>query len=67
MSYSLRQVEWVVNQQFGKVVEWSKRDRCYVGSVPALSINGVRGKDRNSVLAMLCQLEQTWEPNIYQV
>ena len=47
-----------MNSQCFKQVRWSNKQRCYVGSVPELSINGVRGKSRNEVYSKLCRLDQ---------
>ena len=50
-----------MSHKFIKVVNWSEKQRCYIGSVPALSINGVHGKNPDTVMATLCQLAQVWE------
>lgn len=44
-----------------KVVKWSNRKRCFVGSIPTLAINGVCGKNRNEVYAKLHRLSLNWE------
>lgn len=45
-----------------KVVEWSDRDKCYVGTSPGLIVGGVHGKDQKKVFSELCQvIEETVE------
>ena len=60
-----RQVEAMMRSPGVKVVRWSKRKGCFVGSVPTLAINGVCGKSRNEVFAKLHQIGKTWERQHY--
>lgn len=39
-----------------KIVEWSKEDRCYVGTAPGLILGGVHGRDEKKVFAELCKI-----------
>ena len=39
-----------------KIVEWSEKDRCYVGTSPGLVVGGVHGKDQRKVFAELCDV-----------
>jgi predicted RNase H-like HicB family nuclease len=48
--------------RYAKVVEWSEKDRCYVGSCPDLFYGGCHGGDEKEVFAELCQIvEETLE------
>ena len=38
-----------------KIVEWSDKDHCYVGTSPGLIVGGVHGKDQRKVFAELCE------------
>ena len=40
--------------RYAKIVEWSERDRCYVGSCPGLFYGGCHGQDEQEVFAELC-------------
>ncbi len=44
------------SDRYLKIVEWSKRDGCYVGTSPGLITGGVHGKDQKKVFAELCQV-----------
>ena len=45
-----------------KIVEWSEKDSCYVGSCPGLFYGGCHGQDEQKVFAALCQIvEETIE------
>ena len=48
------------SDQYGKVVEWSEEDRCYVGTCPGLMLGGVHGDDERAVYAELCQVVEEW-------
>lgn len=43
-----------------KVVEWSERDGCYVGTCPGLALGGVHGRDERSVYAEICEVVEEW-------
>ena len=43
-----------------KIVEWSEKDQCYVGSCPGLMIGGVHGKNEARVYQELCQVVDEW-------
>ncbi len=51
-----------LSDRYLKVVEWSKKDGCYVGTAPGLVIGGVHGKDQSKVFSELCQVveEAVW-------
>lgn len=38
-----------------KIVEWSEKDHCYVGTAPGLIIGGVHGKSQKKVFDELCE------------
>jgi predicted RNase H-like HicB family nuclease len=42
--------------RYVKIVEWSEKDRCYVGSCPGLFYGGCHGKDEQKVFVELCQI-----------
>lgn len=42
--------------RYMKIVEWSEKDKCYVGTAPGFVIGGVHGKDPKKVFAELCQV-----------
>ncbi len=39
-----------------KIVEWSEKDQCYVGSCPGLFYGGCHGQDEQKVFSELCQI-----------
>jgi len=39
-----------------KLVEWSDRDGCYIGSCPELFYGGCHGDDEHEVFVELCQI-----------
>lgn len=43
-----------------KIVEWSEKDQCYVGSCPGLMLGGVHGKDEAKVYQELCKVVDEW-------
>jgi predicted RNase H-like HicB family nuclease len=48
--------------RYVKIVEWSEKDRCYVGSCPGLFYGGCHGQDEQEVFAELCKIvEETIE------
>lgn len=44
------------SDRYLKIVEWSKKDRCYVGTVPGLILGGIHGKNEMKVFTELCQV-----------
>ena len=46
--------------QYLKIVEWSEKDRCYVGRCPELMFGGVHGKNEPKVFAELCAVIDEW-------
>ena len=42
--------------QYVKIVEWSNRDQCFVGSCPGLFYGGCHGSDEQAVFAELCEI-----------
>ena len=46
--------------QYPKLVEWSARDRCFIGRCPALFGCGVHGSDEAKVYRDLCQVAEEW-------
>jgi hypothetical protein len=39
-----------------KIVEWSSKDQCYVGSAPGLIYGGCHGADERKVFEELCRI-----------
>ena len=42
--------------KYAKIVEWSVKDHCYVGSAPGLLFGGCHGDDEKAVFEELCQI-----------
>jgi predicted RNase H-like HicB family nuclease len=42
--------------RYVRIVEWSEKDRCYVGSCPGLFYGGCHGQDEQEVFAELCKI-----------
>jgi len=42
--------------KYAKIVEWSEKDQCYVGSAPGLIFGGCHGDDEKRVFEELCQV-----------
>ena len=42
--------------KYTKIVEWSEKDQCYVGSCPGLLYGGCHGQDEQEVFAELCEI-----------
>lgn len=42
--------------RYVKLVEWSDRDQCFIGSCPELFYGGCHGTDPRAVFDELCQL-----------
>lgn len=48
--------------RYVKIVEWSEKDSCYIGSCPGLFYGGCHGTDEQKVFAELCAIvEETIE------
>lgn len=43
-----------------KTVEWSKEDKCYVGSIPGWIGKCCHGDDKKKVYNELCQIVEEW-------
>jgi predicted HicB family RNase H-like nuclease len=43
-----------------KVVEWSEKDGCFIGSAPPLIGQCCHGKNEASVYAELCRIAEEW-------
>ena len=42
--------------KYVKIVEWSEKDQCYVGSAPGLIYGGCHGGNEKEVFEQLCQI-----------
>ena len=42
--------------RYVKIVEWSEKDQCYVGSSPGLLYGGCHGDEEMEVFAELCRI-----------
>lgn len=42
--------------RYVKIVEWSEKDRCFIGSCPELFYGGCYGSDAKAVFAELCDI-----------
>ena len=42
--------------RYVKIVEWSDKDQCFVGSCPGLFYGGCHGDDEQAVFAELCAI-----------
>jgi predicted RNase H-like HicB family nuclease len=42
--------------KYAKIVEWSDKDQCFVGSCPGLIYGGCHGDDERQVFAELCSI-----------
>ena len=42
--------------RYVKIVEWSEKDRSYVGSSPGLVYGGCHGEDKKAVFDELCRI-----------
>ncbi|MBW2100934.1 MAG: type II toxin-antitoxin system HicB family antitoxin [Deltaproteobacteria bacterium] len=42
--------------KYVKLIEWSERDQCFIGSCPELFYGGCHGNDPRAVFDELCQL-----------
>jgi len=48
--------------RYVKIVEWSDKDQCFVGSCPGLFYDGCHGDDEKAVFVELCEIvEETIE------
>lgn len=43
-----------------KIVEWSDKDKCFVGRVPGLTAGGVHRMDEAEVYHELCEVAEEW-------
>src|SRR3989338_5991512 len=43
-----------------KIVEWSEKDKCYVGTCPGLMEGGVHGSNEVKVYQELCKVVDEW-------
>lgn len=48
------------SDRYLKIVEWSKKDGCYVGTCPGLMLGGVHGKNEAKVYVELCRVTEEW-------
>ncbi len=48
------------SDRYLKIVEWSEKDKCYVGRCPELMLGGIHGKDEKKVFAELCDAIEEW-------
>lgn len=48
------------SDRYLKIVEWSAKDQCYVGTCPGLMIGGVHGKNEAKVYQELCKVVDEW-------
>jgi predicted HicB family RNase H-like nuclease len=48
------------SDRYLKIVEWSRDDKCYVGTCPGLMLGGIHGPDEARVYAELCQAVEEW-------
>lgn len=53
------------SDRYLKIVEWSEKDGCYVGTCPGLMLGGVHGDNEASVYSELCDVVDEWI-RIYQ-
>ena len=50
------------SDRYVKIIEWSEKDQCYVGSCPGLLYGGCHGNDEHEVFEELCHVvEETVE------
>ena len=42
--------------RYAKIVEWSEKDGCFVGSCPGLFYGGCHGQDERKVFDELCEI-----------
>ncbi len=48
--------------KYVKIVEWSDKDQCFIGSCPGLLYGGCHGSNEQEVFAELCEIvEETIE------
>ena len=45
-----------LSDNYLKVVEWSDKDQCYIGTSPGLIVGGVHGKNQSKVFEEICQI-----------
>ncbi len=44
------------SDRYVKIIEWSEKDQCYVGSCPGLLYGGCHGNVENEVFEELCRV-----------
>jgi predicted RNase H-like HicB family nuclease len=44
------------SDHYAKIVKWSEKDQCYVGTAPSLMYGGCHGDDQKLVFAELCEI-----------
>lgn len=42
--------------KYAKIVEWSDKDQCFIGSCPGLFYGGCHGDNEQDVFAELCEI-----------
>ncbi len=42
--------------KYAKIVEWSDKDQCFIGSCPGLFYGGCHGDNEQEVFAELCEI-----------
>lgn len=42
--------------KYVKIVEWSEKDKCFIGSCPGLLYGGCHGDNEQEVFAELCEI-----------
>lgn len=45
-----------MSSRYVKIVEWSEKDQCYVGSCPGLFFGGCHGENEQEVFSELCRI-----------
>lgn len=50
----------IKSSNYIKVVEWSERDKCFIGSAPPLIGPCCHGKDEAGVYRQLCEIVDEW-------
>ncbi len=49
-----------LRDKYLKIVEWSEKDNCYIGSVPGWIGNCCHGENEEKVYKELCQVVDEW-------
>ncbi|MXW05212.1 MAG: hypothetical protein F4Z81_09130 [Gemmatimonadetes bacterium] len=45
-----------ISSRYVKIVEWSEKDQCFVGSCPGLFFGGCHGENEQEVFSELCRI-----------